>query len=441
MVFLFPGVIARKSFFSGPFKNRYENGSIIDKVAWNILCSIICLTLSSIVFGIIFWITKQFQVIDYKTTDIVVRYKDLYCIFESLSKNELPAEFIDYSSFIKYLVYLISIYTLSFVFGRTFFNFITRNSLERKFPFLQFRNHWEYLAVPNVYNFSKIDYKRNYETYVDIMTGDKDNKELFRGVVNKIVYDKDNKMEHILLTKTIQFIKLNFDKEGGYESDKDNKLIIVNNKQIREETIHVLSKSYVVYKKVIDGDIFVIPSTNIKNLNFTYMETIDEITEVSPSKVKQSKTDKSLSWDFTLSIVFCVLSLYYSYYNVNLNFLYNYLIVDIIIRILIGSYIIFFALLFLSAMKNTFDKTKSNYDRASNIEVLVVLTIPAFSIIYDLPFIYTITIFFVYSFVTKLVWLALSIFFKNKLFIFSVKFISGILLLIASINYILNFLE
>lgn len=438
MVFLFPGVIARKSFFSGPFKNRYENGSLIDKVAWNILCSIICLTLSSVVFGAIIWITDQFHLIDYKTTNLIVRYKDLYCIFESLSKNQLPHEFSEYTSFIKYLLYIIAIYTLSFIFGRIFFNFITRNSFERKFPFFQFRNHWEYLAIPNVYNFSKIDYKRNYETYVDIMIGEKDNKELFRGVVNKIVYDKDNKMEHILLTKTIQFIKLNFEEEDGYESDTDNELIIVNNKQIREESIHVLTKFYVVYKKVIDGDIFVIPSSNIKNLNFTYMETIDEVSEVSVSKVKASKTDKNFSWDFILSLVFGAISLYYSYYNVNFDFIHSYLFFDIFTKILTGTYIILYILLFFIAMKKTFEKSKSYYERAVNIEVLFVMLIPASVMIYGIPLPHAVTMFFLYSLITRLSSLALSMLFKNKLFIFTIKFLIGILFIITSINFILN---
>jgi len=439
MVFLFPGIIARKSFFSGPFKNRYENGSLIDKFAWNILVSIVCIALFSLVHELFLFFTQFFQLVKLSNSNLIVTYKDLYCIFESLSKNELPSEFNEYGKFIMYLIYLMLIYGTSFIFGHIFFYLVTKFKLERKLKFLQFRNHWEFLSVPNIYNFSDIDHKKNYDAWVDVMIGDKENKELFRGIIEKIVYDKENKIEHILLKKTIQFIRIELDKNDVIEDSNGKNYIIVKKKQVDKAAIHVQTENYIVYKKVIDGNIFVIPANNIKNLNFTYFETEDpNVIDNSISKEKIKKLNHSLKWDFTIGVSSIVASLLYSYYKVNLNFIDKILFLNIVNKIIIGSYLILVFILLTHSIKTFLKKQIDLLEKLTSLETLIVLSIPILSILYDLPLIHIITIICIYMLISSLVILILNNFLKSKVFIFLFKFTIGLVYLWCSIEYLIE---
>ena len=401
MVFLFPGIIARKSFFSGPFKNRYESNSLVDKLSWNILCSLLALTVTSVIIQILFLLNNFFKVIDTTVYDIELKYSDLYKIFESLSNSKLPIQFAEFSNFTKYILYLLIVYFFSFCFGKILFYFVTKYNIERKFSIFQFRNHWEYLSKPNIYNFPDIDYSKNYDTQIDILVGEKDNKVLYRGYINKIIYDKENKIENIWLTNTIEFKRIYFDNEGFNDLDDE---ILFKKERIKKSIIHKLTNEYVVYKKIIKGDIFVIPASDFKNLNITYIETdkkiVDSITESDKAKKPVPKFLKYL--DIKLFVLFITLSLLYAYFNVFFEQFIDNRFIDFIVALLSVAYILLLIIVIIVIYKDFNEKSIRVEKKIITTDFLITALIPLIGNYLNIPIVYSLTLLFAYSSISYL---------------------------------------
>ena len=409
MVFLFPGIIARKRFFSGTFKNRYENGNVLDKLVWNILVSVICLFLFSIIHTIFFYLLYKINIYLTLTNIHLPKYKvgydDVYCIFQSLSKNELPPELGIYSKFILLFIHLILVYAFSFFIGEIAYKCVKKYKLERRLSFIQFSNHWEYLSTPNIYNFSDIDPKKNYDTWVDVMVGEKDKNELFRGIVEKMVYDKENKLEHILLQKTIQFVRINIQADDIIDKSEPG-YYLINKKRININTIHIETGNKIVLKKVIDGKIFVIPANNIKNLNFTYTETQDktipftekknEKTSLSKNVIENKQTNIISAKLFFTNLVFIIISSIYYLYGWYINNLIDFdsAFIHIIVRVIKGFYLIILFIILIFTIINIISKKHkfTSTNRLISLSILILFSIPLFSMLYDIHIIYSLSL-------------------------------------------------
>lgn len=439
MVFLFPGIISRKSFFSGGFKNRYENGSVIDKFVWNILVSVISLFLFSLLYNLFVFaynfIENQYSVFDFSLNKIKMDYQDLYNIFEALSKNEMPVELKDYTFFINSFGHLLLLYGFCFFLGKWGHEKVKRYKLERKLSFLQFSNHWEYLSVPNSYNFPNIMPQNEYITWVDVLIGEKEKSELFRGRLEKIVYDKENKIEHIFLNETIQFKTIIFDSPDGYDSH-DEKSILVNNKIIEVNSIHNIDKTKVIFKKIIEGDIFVIPTNNIKNLNFTFIGK-DNVKVLVTTEPNSSSRTTTLEWSFVISLVFCITSIYYSYYDVSLDFLKDYILFTIVRNILVGMYLILEGCFIIITIKSLFSKKEDASEKIIALETLIVFSIPLLTVFFEVDLVYSLTIAAAVLFLADLVGWVMKKIMKSPVSINLVTLIFTVIFLYKIIKYIL----
>ena len=422
MVFLFPGIIVRRSFFTNTFKNRYDNGGAIDKFVWNILVSIVSIILFSFLYNFIDYslslIEEKYKIFGNSNTNLRIEYHEIYCIFYSLSKGSLPIEFENYDNFIKYIIYILIVYLFSFVIGKLFYSIIKKSKVERWLSFFQFSNDWEYLTNPELSNFSDLKNKKGYTTWVDVLIGDKDNNSLYRGIVERIIYDKENKIENIILKKTIQFIQIDIREKDIKETDDR---FIVNGKNIYKKNLHKKSNSQIVYKKIISGDFFVIPNKDIKNLNFSYIPPfiIDENTK-TPILKNESK-------DYThhiLLLTTIILSTLWYFGNFSKYFLNNHIIIEVILKILKGSYLIGYFIIFIFTISQLIKIKRINKEFLSSVFLLVVLFYILVGILHNTPLIYSITVSLISLYIGSAIEVLLNRYIKNDTFSYFLAIIS-----------------
>lgn len=281
MVFLFPGVLFRKFYFFGQFGNQFEQGNLLERFLWSLFLSFVCLTSVSIFF---FLLEYLFNLHPLES----INFEKISTIFESLSKNEFPTSFSNKSDFLNFLILIFIIYFISASLGYITHNIIRTFAFDR-FSIFKFKNNWHYLS--QAYKANGVNRKIGdvYTTFIDVLAKNNTKEELYRGILNNIILDKDDKLENIVLSNTYKFISI--------EKIETEKIDAIEESITNEENIFTLHREYSnkkVYKKSIDGNLLVLANENIININFTYVKTSNKV-----------KYWKSLFYDF-LKILYLI---------------------------------------------------------------------------------------------------------------------------------------
>jgi len=200
-----------------------------------------------------------------------IDFSKISSIFESLSKNEFPSSFTDKTEFLNFLTLIFVIYFISVFLGYLSHNIIRTLSLD-KFSIFKFKNNWHYLS--QAYKENGVNRKIGdvYTTFVDVLVKNNSKEELYRGILNNFILDKDNKLENIVLSNAFKFITI--------EKSEDTKLNEIEKSIKNEDNIFSLHRDYLnkkVFKKSIDGNLLVLSSENILNINFTYIKTSNKV--------------------------------------------------------------------------------------------------------------------------------------------------------------------
>jgi hypothetical protein len=264
MVFLFPGVLFRKFYFSGQFGNQFEQGNLLERFLWSLFLSFVCLSGVSLLFFLLayFW--------DLHPLDNI-NFEKISSIFQSLSKNEFPQSFSNKSDFTSFLFLLFIIYFISASLGYIVHNIVRALSLD-KFSIFKFKNNWHYLSQAYKENGVSRKIGDVYATFVDVLVKNNTKDELYRGILNNVILDKEDKLENIVLSNTYKFVSIDKSENEKIEAIKQS----IENK----ENIFTLHKDYlnrIIYKKSIDGNLLVLSKENIININFTYVKTSNKI--------------------------------------------------------------------------------------------------------------------------------------------------------------------
>lgn len=264
MVFLFPGVLFRKFYFSGQFGNQFEQGNLLERFLWSLFLSFVSLSGVSLLFFLLgyFWELHPLENIN---------FGKISKMFENLSKNEFPISFSNKSDFISFLFLIFIIYFISASLGWIVHNIVRAFSFDR-FSIFKFKNNWHYLS--QAYKENGVSRKLGdvYVTFIDVLVKNNTKDELYRGLLNNVILDKEDKLENIVLSNTYKFVSID---KTEKEKMEDVKQSIQNN-----ENIFTLHKDYLnrtVYKKSIDGNLLVLPKENIININFTYVKTSNKV--------------------------------------------------------------------------------------------------------------------------------------------------------------------
>lgn len=264
MVFLFPGVLFRKFYFSGQFGNQFEQGNLLERFLWSLFLSFISLSFVAIIFYSIgyFFDLHPLESIDFKKVST---------IFKSLSKNEFPNAFTDKIEFINFLILIFIIYFISASLGFIVHKIIRLFSFDR-FSIFKFKNKWHYLS--QAYKENGVNRKIGdvYITLVDVLVNNNSKDELYTGILNNFIIDKDDKLENIVISNAYKFVSI--------DKTEQEKIAAIEKSIEDGENIFTLHRDYLnkkVYRKSIDGNLLVLSNENIININFTYVKTSNKV--------------------------------------------------------------------------------------------------------------------------------------------------------------------
>ena len=265
MVFLFPGVLFRKFYFTGNFGNQFAQGNLLERFLWSIFLSFICLTSVSLIL----YFLSTFCGINPLNE---INFNGVSRVFQSLSENNFPEDFKEKHSFFNFLLLLLLIYVISATLGYVTNKMLLLFSLEN-FPAFKFNNNWHYLSKAYKANNVRKRIGDNHITYTDVLTISNSSEVLYRGILNNFILDKDDKLENVILSKAYRFINL----------DKAQDIIKIESisesieKNENTYLIHKESSRNITYLKSIEGNLLILSKENILNINFTYVKISNKI--------------------------------------------------------------------------------------------------------------------------------------------------------------------
>lgn len=266
-MFLFPGVLFRKFYFSGKFGNQFEQGNLLERFLWILLSSVVCM----LAVGLLFHSIEEYFDLQLLNN---VSFEKIIEVFQSLSQNKFPQAFSTKEDMHDFVILILAIYVISGFSGHLLFRLIRIFSLDSYISILKFSNNWEYLAQAYKSNGVSKKFGDVHTTYVDVLTKSNNKEELYRGMLHNFIIDKDNKLENIIISNCSKFISIENTIENRTKIDSIEKSIS------QGENVYHLHKDFLdkkVFKKSIDGNLLVLSNENIINLNFTYIKTSNNI--------------------------------------------------------------------------------------------------------------------------------------------------------------------
>jgi len=179
MVFLFPGILFRRSYYSGKFSKQFGQGNLLERFLWTIFCSVVNL----IIFGIVlFFITEKAEWDVIHTVD----FSSITNIFVCLATSQYPDVFYDQTKLLDIGILLLSIYFFSLMSGYFSVKFVRILSVDLFLSTLRFNNELLYLSKANKENKKIISIGDVHVTYVDVLLIQKDKEELYRGILKTL---------------------------------------------------------------------------------------------------------------------------------------------------------------------------------------------------------------------------------------------------------------
>ncbi len=266
LIFIFPGLLFRKFYFSGDFTKQFQQGNLMERLLWTLFFSTLIITLS--VLGFIFLETYT----NIKTEEYV-SYENVKKLFETLSANKLPEKTDVDKYFYKNYIYLILIiYCISIFSGFVSYKLIRLTNIDSYIPTLRYKNYWYYLIRSKKINEKNNSRNKYLYTNADVLIECKDKTELYSGYVQNYFIDPlTNKLNCIILKDAYKFIAVANTKTEDIEASIENK-----------ENVYERHKVYsdkVIYKKNIPGDILTLFDDRIININLTYVEQVLDLKE------------------------------------------------------------------------------------------------------------------------------------------------------------------
>lgn len=191
--------------------------------------------------------------------------------------QESTCDFLDQQLNIFVCFNLIIYLTAAFL-GVSFHYIIQKMDLDKKMKIFRFKNYWYYVFSGEILKFKKFikasidveinamsENSRAIVTYADILCNESGQSKLYRGYVVDYELDSEN-INH--LDKVYLLNAARYDRNSSRGLIEKNELV----------------------KKSIKGDLLVLDSKNVINLNLTYVPSLKQLSEVHRSK------DRSFRW-------------------------------------------------------------------------------------------------------------------------------------------------
>lgn len=313
MVFLFPGVIFRRTFFSGEIQSKHDAGAPIEKILWSMLWSLIC----------IFLFYKFIYTINVLTPSNIqiISHNDVINNLIEINDNKHPS-IVDQHFLLnlaaKTLIYLLAFST---ILGITLNLIVCNIGLVKAFNFLKHQSYWDALST------SKKKYNNlhaifgKHTTYLKIKL---ESGKVISGIFKKFFFDKDNKLETIVIKDAIEIEYVN--KLENLE--KYEKLVwLAENPIIDNYTISDQMPNCIECSIYHSGSILAIPNSKIQNIDIAYIKITSGAERIKSFMEATINTILILNtlflilysiWDFKLlpiddhgkRIIFCIITIF-----------------------------------------------------------------------------------------------------------------------------------
>ncbi len=207
-VFIVPGFLLRRFYFSGEFNKEFSQGNLMERFIWTIFGSIMVLLASSFFFILL-------RVFSNKKLLSAISYDTVKEIFDLLSDNKMPETnqfFLIYQDF---LILIFGIYFAAILLGVLFRKLALNQRVCSMFPVLKYKNYWYYFLRGRVKSAPKEAGMVYWYTEADILVEHEGKAKMYSGKISDyFISPESNQLESIFLEDTNRY---KFDDHGDYE--------------------------------------------------------------------------------------------------------------------------------------------------------------------------------------------------------------------------------
>lgn len=249
LIFIIPGLIFRKFYFSGEFTKQFYQGHLLERFMFTILCSIICLLC---IFFLIYVIRLKFDFLP------SISYESVSKIFSIISSNSVPDKKMFEYTYNDGIIMLLMYYILSVVLGLMFHYINLFFRLEYISSVFKYKNQWYYIfngkSIKGVTGIGK----KLVLTKVDALVNDGEKNIIYSGDLSDYYIEpSNNKLDTIILKNTYKKIPnviedCNYDIPTGIRYIPGNAMCIQNDKIINLNITHfTIERRFRYIKKII----------------------------------------------------------------------------------------------------------------------------------------------------------------------------------------------
>jgi hypothetical protein len=237
LLLIFPGILFRYAYLSGPYSRRNFQSSVSDEVVLSLIPAFLIQTAAYCIIEFILHIDINIS--------LLVRLVSQISLVN-------PGEFeIVENSIVLFSIFNILTCTFGFFAGKLFRMLVFKNNWDIKYHSLRFNNEWYYLLSGRILDFptNAGDSRRIDLVRVDVMSESQGKTIIYSGILREFYLSKADGLDRIYLTNV-------------YRRN-------INDDMPREITAPIEQEFDDRYYKM-PGDLFVIPYQQIRNINITY---------------------------------------------------------------------------------------------------------------------------------------------------------------------------
>lgn len=229
---LIPGFLFRRTYYQGGFSKQFDSKSWSHSIFYSVL------------FGLLLNVLTIFAFHNYFAH---ISYDGCKIFYDEITADKIPI--IKYANFLTVLKYLLALYGASFFVAYAFFEIVRKFRLDRFFEVLRFTNHWHYYFKGEIKDFKEFSLSKGKCNCVNVdvlVKRDKDNDDnLYTGLLSSYsICNTAGTLEAVYLTET-----------------------------------KILERSTGTYRD-INSTVFIIPNSNILNINLNYTFSDEDTTTI-----------------------------------------------------------------------------------------------------------------------------------------------------------------
>ena len=235
---LFPGIIFRLAYLEGPYSRRSIQSSLVDEL-------ILSLIPAFVIQFVGYWLVETLPFLPYEVDE-----KNFYYLLTG--QPGLDFTYIE-TSVVGFVCYQCVIFIISFGLGKAFRWGVLHFQLDRRFHLLRMYNEWYYALSGRL---ESIDSTQNStilpDVFVDVLVETKEGSYLYCGLLKDFFLSKDNGLDRLY-----------------FEEVYRRKLCEDTTKPPTDELTPAKWLDSRYYE--MPGEVFVIPYSQVKNLNIRYL--------------------------------------------------------------------------------------------------------------------------------------------------------------------------